>query len=320
MYQYVIRRILQLIPTFLGVIFITFALGFFGPGDPLKYQLGENIPPDPEQLERLREYYGLNRPFHEQFVGYVIGLTQGDMGVSLSVQSKRPVRDMLGKGLAISLQLGGAAALITFAVGVPLGVIAAYKQNTIIDYIIVSSSAILPTVPVFVLAPLLLILFVLQLDILPYSYGWEGLFDPRAVLPLFILVIGPLLTVVRQTRGSVIDVLTQDFVRTARAKGVGERQILAKHVMKNAITPVITSMGFIASSLLTGSLFIESIFGIPGFGKLIFDGLRGFDYPLILGTTLVSTVIIILSNLIVDLLYPILDPRVELTLIRHIRR
>ena len=312
MYKYILKRVLHLIPTFLGVIFITFALGYFGPGDPLKYQIGENIPPDPEQLERLREYYGLNRPFHEQFVSYVFGLTQGDMGVSLSVQSKRPISDMLGNGLKISLQLGGAAALLTFVIGVPLGIIAAYKQNTIIDYVIVSSSAILPTVPVFVLAPLLLILFVLELDFLPYSYGWEGLLDPRAVLPLVILVIGPLLTVVRQTRGSVIDVLTEDFVRTGRAKGLSERHIMAKHVMKNAITPVITSMGFIASSLLTGSLFIESIFGIPGFGKLIFDGLRGFDYPLILGTTLVSTVIIILSNLLVDLVYPIIDPRVEL--------
>lgn len=312
MYQNVFRRLLQLIPTFLGVIFITFALGYFGPGDPLKYQLGENIPPDPQQLERLREYYGLNRPFHEQFFSYVIGLAKGDMGVSLSVQPKRPIRDMLGNGLGVSLQLGGAAALIAFVVGVPLGVIAAYKQNTIIDYVIVSSSAILPTVPVFVLAPLLLILFVLKLDILPYSYGWEGLFDSRAILPLFILVIGPLLTVVRQTRGSVIDVLTQDFVVTARSKGLAERDILIRHVMKNAITPVLTSMGFIAASLLTGSLFIESIFGIPGFGKLIYDGLRGFDYPLILGTTLVSTLIIIVSNLAVDLLYPMIDPRVEL--------
>lgn len=313
MTTYVLRRLLHMIPTLLGVILITFTLGYYGPGDPLQYQLGEQIPPDPEQLARLRELYGLDRPFHEQLIDYIVGLTQGDLGTSISVQAKRPVRDMLGTGLGVSLQLGGAAAVLIFVIGVPLGMLAAYKHNSILDYTIVSFSAMLPTIPVFVLAPLLLILTVLQLKILPYSFGWEGLFDPRAILPLFILVVGPLLTIVRQTRSAVLEALPQDYVRTAKAKGLGNRQVMIRHILKNALAPVVTSMGFVVASLLTGSLFIESIFGIPGFGKLIYDGLRSFDYPLILGTTLVSSFIIMASNFIVDMIYPLLDPRVNLT-------
>ena len=201
--------------------------------------------------------------------------------------------------------------IIIALIGVPLGVLAAYRQNTAVDYLVVSLSAILPTVPVFVLAPLLLILLVLRLDILPHSYGWNGIFDSRAILPVFILVIGPLLTVVRQTRGGVLEVLSQDYVRTARAKGARERRVLTGHILQNAITPVVTSLGFIAAGLLTGSIFVESIFGIPGFGGLFYSALRSYDYPVILGATLVAALIMMGSNLIVDLLYGILDPRVR---------
>jgi ABC-type dipeptide/oligopeptide/nickel transport system permease component len=312
MTRYLLPRLIQLIPTILGVIIITFALGFFGPGDPLKYQVGENIPSDPAQVERLRAIYGLDRPFYEQLGSYIMNLARGDLGKSLSVQSKRPIRDMLTKALGVSLQLGVAAAVLIALVGIPLGVLTAYFQNTWVDYVIVSAAALLPTIPVFVLAPMLLIVLVLQLDVLPYTYGWNGLFDPRAVLPLFILVIGPLLTVVRQTRAGVLAVLSQDYIRTARAKGMPEGLIVLRHVLKNGLTSVLTSMGFIVASLLTGALFVESIFGIPGFGKLIYDGLRAYDYPLILGTTLVATLFIMVSNFVVDLLYSVLDPRVRI--------
>ena len=308
---YLARRAIQFIPAILGVIIITFTLGFFGPGDPLKYQLGEKLPSDPEQLQKLRAYYGLDRPYSVQLADYVLKLAQGDMGKSISVQSKRPVREMLGKGLLVSMQLGAMAMVIIALIGVPLGVLAAYRQNTAVDYLVVSMSAILPTVPVFVLAPLLLILLVLRLDILPHSYGWNGIFDSRAILPVFILVIGPLLTVVRQTRGGVLEVLSQDYVRTARAKGARERRVLTGHILQNAITPVVTSLGFIAAGLLTGSIFVESIFGIPGFGGLFYSALRSYDYPVILGATLVAALIMMGSNLIVDLLYGILDPRVR---------
>ncbi len=147
MLQFLIRRLLQLIPTILGVIVITFGLGYFGPGDPLQYQIGERLPPDPQQLARLRHLYGLDRPFLVQLGDYIVKLTQGDMGRSL--MNRRPVRDMLGTGLRISVQLGGAALVLIALIGIPLGIIAAYKQNTIFDYIIVSFTAILPTVPTF---------------------------------------------------------------------------------------------------------------------------------------------------------------------------
>lgn len=219
---------------------------------------------------------------------------------------------MLGTGLRISVQLGGAALVLIALLGIPLGIIAAYKQNTIFDYVIVSFTALLPTVPTFVLAPLLMILLILELKVLPYATGWKGLFDPRAILPLFILVIGPLLTVVRQSRAAVLEVLSQEYVRTARAKGLSEWQVLTRHIVKNALAPVITNLGFIAASLLTGSLFVESIFGIPGFGTVTYESLRGYDYPAILGITLVGTMIIVVANLIVDISYSFLDPRVRL--------
>lgn len=306
---YLVRRLIQMIPTILGVIIITFTLGYYGPGDPLQYQVGERLPSDPEQLARLRHLYGLDRPFLVQLGDYLVKLTRGDLGKSLL--NRRPVRDMLFKGLTISVQLGGAAALLIALVGIPLGILAAYKQNSWIDYLIVSSAAILPTVPVFVLGPLLLILFVLELKVLPHSYGWKGLFDSRAILPLFVLMVGPLLTVVRQTRSSVLEILSQEYVRTARAKGLAERGVLIRHVLKNALTPVVTSLGFIVAGLLTGAIFVESIFGIPGFGITFYESLQSFDYPAILGITLISTLIIMASNFAVDILYGFLDPRVR---------
>jgi ABC-type dipeptide/oligopeptide/nickel transport system permease component len=245
-----------------------------------------------------------------QLGDYIIKLVHGDMGKSLT--NRRPVRDMLGNGLRISFQLGGAALLLITIVGIPLGIVAAYKQNTLIDYLIVSLTALLPTTPTFVLAPLMMILFILKLKIIPYATGWKGLFDSRAILPLVILMIGPLLTVVRQTRAAVLEVLSQEYVRTARAKGLTERQVLMRHILKNALAPVVTNLGFIAASLLTGSLFVESIFGIPGFGTLMYESLRAYDYPAILGTTLVGTLIITAANLIVDISYSFLDPRVRL--------
>lgn len=311
MLQHLARRLLQSIPVIIGVIVITFTLGYFGPGDPLQYQIGERLPPDPEQLARLRHIYGLDRPYPVQLSDYLVKLVQGDMGRSLVVNRQRPVKDMLGNGLRISLQLGLAAAFLITVIGIPLGVLAAYKQNSPVDYVVVGLTALLPTVPVFVLGPLLLILFVLVLKILPHSYGWKGLFDSRAILPLLVLVIGPLLIVVRQTRSAVLEVLSQEYARTARAKGLTELQVLWRHVLKNALPPVVTSLGFIVASLLTGALFVESIFGIPGFGSLFYESLRAYDYPVLLGVTLISALIIMASNFVVDILYGVLDPRVR---------
>ncbi|MBI3942025.1 MAG: ABC transporter permease [Chloroflexi bacterium] len=312
MFKVLIRRLVLSIPVLLMVITITFTLGYFGPGDPLLFQYGEQLPPDPQALERARHAYGLDRPFHEQFFSYVAGLFTGNLGRSLVVQQKRPVTEMMQKGLQVSAQLGLAALVLMVIIGIPLGIIAAYNQNSWLDYLIVSSSALLPTIPQFVLAPILLIIFVLNLGWIKASFGWDGtVFSQKAILPLFILVIGPLLTVVRQTRVGVVETLTQDYIRTARAKGLSEVQILVRHALKPSMVAVSTSLGFIAAGLLTGALFVESIFAIPGFGSLIYNGLRSSDYPLILGTTMVSVIILMVTNFIVDLSYAWLDPRVR---------
>lgn len=312
MLQVVIRRVVLSLPVLLAVIIITFTLGYFGPGDPLQFQFGEQLPADPVALAQIRKAYGLDRPYHEQLGSYILGLATGDMGKSLVIQKGRPINALMQRALGVSMQLGLAALVILVVVGVPLGVFAAYRQNTWVDYLIVSSSAILPTTPPFVLAPILLIIFVLQLGWLKASFGWDGtVFSQKAILPLFILVIGPLLTIVRQTRAGVIETLTQDYVRTGRAKGLSEFQVLARHVLKPSMTAVVTSLGFIAASLLTGALFVESIFSIPGFGSLIYNGLRAYDYPVILGTTIVGVLILMVVNLLVDLSYALLDPRVR---------
>ncbi len=311
MVTYIVRRFLAILPVLAGALVITFTLGYYGPGDPLSQHLGEQLPPDPKALALLRAYYGLDQPFHVQFGRWAWKLVQGDMGISLA-GSKRQVSEMVLAGFGVSAQLGGAAIIVILVFGVTLGTWAALKANTRTDYLIVSLTAILPTIPTFVLCPLALIIFVLELQIMPHSHGWKGIFDSRAILPVAILSIGPLLGVVRNMRSSVLEVLGQEYIRTARAKGVGQRLFLLRHVIRPALTPVVTSFGFMLSGLLTGSFFVEQAFGIPGYGSEYIRALLLGDYPVILGITIMLTLIVISANFIADILYRIVDPRVNL--------
>lgn len=311
MSTYIVRRLLALFPVFAGVLVITFTLGYFGPGDPLRFQHGEQLPPNPEQLAMLRAYYGLDQPFHVQFGRYVWKLLHGDMGVSLS-GSQRSVSESVLAGLGVSAQLGVAAAAIILALGIPLGTWAALKQNTRTDHLIVGLASVLPTIPTFVLCPLALIIFVLQLKLIPYTHGWKGIFDSRAILPVAILCIGPLLGVVRNMRSSVLEVLGQEYIRTARAKGLPNSRVLYKHVIRNALTPVVTNTGFMIAGLLTGAFFVEQAFGVPGYGSAYIAALVRNDYPVILGITIIISLFVVTSNFTVDILYGIIDPRVRI--------
>lgn len=315
LHVYIARRLMIAIPTLLGVVMLTFALGYFGPGDPVRIaaEMQGDQNPDEETVQRLRKELGLDRPFLVQFGDYLGKLAKGDLGTSLSVRRNQKISDMIKRTLPVSLQLGVAATVIVGVVGIPLGLLAAMKRNTWIDYVIVAGAAILPTVPVFVLAPLSMILFVLKLGWIKASFGWGGtIFHEKAILPLFLLCIGPMLVVVRQTRGGVLEVMPYDYIRTARAKGLPERIVVLKHVLRNAMTPVITSLGLIFGGLITGALFVESIFGIPGLGGLIYLAFRARDYPLIMGTTVFVAVAFSVANLLVDVSYKMLDPRVRL--------
>ena len=309
MFVYTLRRLILAIPVLLAVLFITFTLGFYGPGDPLEIFYNEELVSDPEITQRLRELHGLDRPFWEQFVDYFVGLMQGDWGKSIS--SGRPVWPAFAASMPISAQLGLAAAVVLVVVGVPLGALAAVRQNTWLDYLIVFASIVVRSVPVFVLGPMLLIVLVLWLSIMNVPIGWKGIFSTNAILPVLLMAAGPLLVVVRQTRAGVIEVLSQNYIRTARAKGLRERFVVWRHVMKNALTPVFTTMGLIMSGLVTGAFFVELIFGIPGFAGLGIQAFQARDYPVILGVTIIGAAIIIISNLLVDLGYGLLDPRIR---------
>lgn len=314
MLQYIFTRLAIAIPTFLAVMFITFTLTTISPFDPVAMMLAEQPNLDTlqkeEVIQRVRQQYGLDDPFLVQFTKYVQRVVQGDLGVSINGQ--RDVLRAMIKTFPISLQLGLAGAAMTALVGIPLGALAALKQNSWVDYTIVGGTLVFRSLPVFVLAPLMLVLFVLVLNIMKVPRGWDGLFHSKTILPIFILMLGPLPVVVRQTRQAVLDIFAQDYVRTAKAKGLKMWLIIARHILRNALIPVVTTLGFVAEGLIVGAIFLDSIFAIPGFGGVAEAAFRGFDYPMLLGVTMVTALTIIVTNLLVDLVYPFLDPRIQL--------
>ena len=309
MTQYLIRRLLVFIPTFMAITLITYTLGFYGPGDPVRIRLGENWH-DEEAYIALKHELGLDRPFAEQFIDYLLAVVQGDFGTSI-YRSDLPVGKAMAQTLPVSATLALASCLIIIFVGVPLGLIAALNHNTWIDYLLVSVTVLGSSIPVFVLAPIFMIVLVLKLNLINTIYGWEGFFSQKIIMPALILAFGPLLGVMRLTRQGVLEVLNQDYVRTARAKGLPRRTVVGRHVLRNAITPLLTNMGLVVAFLITGSILLEGIFGIPGFGGLIVKSLRQRDYPILMGTTIVGAAIIMLANLIVDTAYAYIDPRVK---------
>ena len=310
MLVYVIRRILLSIPVVFGVLVVTFTLGFYGPGDPLGVYEGDFFVTDEAMLQRLRKLHGLDRPYWEQFGDFVGGYFRLDFGNSLQT-TKRPIFDIVKERIGISVQLGAAAGILVVVAGIPLGALAAVKQNTWIDYLIISFSIMVRSVPSFVLGPMLMILLVLWLDVMKTPVGWDGIFTTKAILPVLLMAAFPLLIVVRMTRTGVLETITQDYVRTARAKGLREGRVVTRHMLKNSLTPVLTSMGLILSGLVTGSIFVEFVFSIPGFSRVALLAFQNRDYPLIMFTTVVGAMIIIVGNLLVDILYGYLDPRVR---------
>ena len=311
MLGYIANRLLVTLPVVLLVILITFTLGFYAPGDPIAMIYNENLTNmTPEDLVRLHHQYGLDRPYWEQYADYMGKVVRGDLGTSIA--TRQPVLDMIRVALPITLQLGLAAGLLLIVVGIPLGVLAALRHNTWMDYTIVSSSLFLRTIPIFVLAPMLMILFVLQLGILDVPLGWQGIVDQRVILPIILLAAGPLADVVRQTRVAVLEVLGQDYVVAARAKGLKTHMIVIRHIMRNALIPVVTSLGLIVNGLIHGSVFLDRVFSLPGFGSIVVNGIQLLDFPVILGTTIFSALLVIGANIAVDLIYPFIDPRVRL--------
>jgi peptide/nickel transport system permease protein len=211
--------------------------------------------------------------------------------------------------MPVSMTLGVMAIILTALVAIPLGVIAALKQNSKLDYLILGSALLLWAIPAYVAGPLLMVLLILILPNANIPYGWGGLFDARIILPLMVLSFQPIALIVRQTRAAVIEVLSEDFVRTARAKGVPRLQLVGKHILRPVLTPVVTQLGLIMITIINGAIFVELVFGLPGLGRLTVKALTDSDFPVVLAITLIGSFLVMISNLLVDLVYPLLDPR-----------
>ena len=306
---YAIRRLLWLPFLLLIVTFITFALLRFGPGDPVQIWLGQHQ--NDAVRERIRAQLGLDDHLVVQYVRYIEGVvTRLDFGESFRYRGK-PVTELLAKKIPVSLQLNLAAIIITLGVGIPVGLLAALRQGTGWDNVIVSIALALQSLPVFITAPVLLLIFALHLDILPTN-GWDGFFSPKIVMPAVVMGVPGIAIVVRLVRASVLDVSGQDYIRTARAKGLSERVVRTQHILRNAMIPVATSFGFTIAGLAGGTFIVEIYFGIPGVGLFAIESLFQRDYPVLMAFAIISTTLFMLANLIVDLMYPLLDPRIRL--------
>jgi ABC-type dipeptide/oligopeptide/nickel transport system permease component len=306
MLKYTIRRLLLLIPTMFFVAVIVFFLAHAAPGSPFDAKsVGDKQLPMTTIL-RLERLYGVDKPVGEQFVLYLTNVARFDFGNSF--RSGRAVSDIIGDGFPVSAQLGLQALLVALAFSLPLGVISALKQNTLVDYGSLLFATIGTTIPSFVLGIFAIYLFGVTFHVFPFV-GWST--PQHWVLPTVILALGPMAFLTRITRASMLEAIRQDYVRTARAKGLREQVVIVSHVMKNAMIPIATIIGPATAALITGSIIIEGLFSIPGIGRLFLQSILGRDYPLIMAVYLLYAFLISIANLSVDLVYGMLDPRIK---------
>jgi oligopeptide transport system permease protein len=307
MFRYTVYRLLWLVPTLLAMALVTFLVMHATPGSPLDPVAEGANPLSPDAQKNLAAAYGLDKPLWEQFGIFLVKAVQGDFGQSF-VYKTRTVGEILVETFPISLSLGSMALAIAVAGGVTLGVLAAVYQNRSWDYVCVSMATLGVSVPNFVLAVFLIVLFSFIIPLFPTG-GWG---EPRDwVLPAVTLALGPLGIIARFTRSSMVEVIRSDYIRTARAKGLAEQPVVLKHVLKNALIPVVTLLGPLFAAVGTGSFFVESIFRVPGMGRFFVLSMTGRDYPMIMAVVLIYGVFLALMNLLVDLTYGFIDPRIR---------
>lgn len=302
---YVLRRLLFAVPTIFVIILLTFVLMHLAPGGPFD----DLVDVDPEVLANLRAVYDLDDPVWKQFVSYIGGLLQGDLGPSL-VYRELTVRQMITAGLPVSVTIGLSAMLIGLTVGVACGIAAALRQNTLTDYAVMTVAMTGVAIPTFVTAPLLILVFGLYLGWLPIS-GWGGGEISHLILPVAALAIPKVAAIARITRGAMLESITADYVRTARAKGLRESKVIVRHVLRPVFIPIVSYLGPAIATVMTGSVVIEKIFGLPGIGRTFVDGALNRDYPVIMGIVIVYAAFIVMLNLIADIIYGYLDPRIR---------
>ncbi len=302
--KYIIKRILIAIPVLIGVMLIIFLLLNVVPGDPITLMMREHIKPD--LIERMRVQMGLDDPVLVRFVTYLTNAVRGDFGISYKLN--RNVTDLIVNAFPHTLRLSIFAALIAWMIGIPAGIISAIKKSTYIDRLFMSFSLMGVSMPVFWAALMLQYVFAFKLKLLPVS-GYETW--KHLLMPAIVLGWSSAGTIARLTRSSLLEIMKNDFVRTARAKGLREMAVVVGHALKNAMLPVVTMMAIQVASLLSGAVITESVFGIPGIGRLAVNSIQNRDMPLLQGTVVFTTILIIAGNLIADILYSVIDPRIR---------
>ncbi len=309
MIGYVVRRLLGLIPTWLGISLFAFALSTLSPGDPAELILGRELdrPPTEEQLTEFRERVGLDQPFVVQYGRFVANAVQGDLGTSF--RSDEPVLDELVDRFPATLQISIPAFVMALVLAVLVGVLSAVRRNSLADHLSRVGALLGDSVPSFVLAYLLIIIFSVSLRLLPVA-GRGGI--EHLVLPVLTLALATTASLMRLTRSSLLDVLGEDYVRTARAMGLPERTVIARYALKNALVAVVTVAGLLFAGFITGIVIVETVFAWPGVGRYVVDSIFDRDYAVIRGFVVFTGTVFVLINLVVDLLYVRLDPRVRL--------
>jgi peptide/nickel transport system permease protein len=305
MTRYILRRLVQAIPVLLGITLFTFLMSHLVPGDPVViYAMGK--PLSEEREAQIREQYGLDRPLWEQYRDYMADLLHGDLGQGLHDQ--RPVWDTIEEAIWPTLQLTVAGLTVALTLGVTLGILAALFHNSWLDSAAMVVALLGVSTPVFYLGLLLLFAFSFQIHLFPATGtgGWENL-----VLPALTIGFASAAFIARLVRSSMLEVLRQDYVTTARAKGVRERLVVVRHALKNALIPVVTYFGIQLAGLLTGAVVIEQVFSRPGLGRVAVNAIGNRDFPLIQGAVLVTAIVYVLVSLVIDLSYVFIDPRIR---------
>jgi len=306
MIRFLIRRLTMSVATLLIIACLTFLLMNLVPGGPF---LSEKAP-SPEVLAAMEAKYGLDKPLGVQMVTWISDFAKGDLGVSFRLQKNRPVADIITDLFPTSAKLGFIALGIAVLLGIPLGCVAAYHRGHWLDSMLQVITTLGIAIPSFVLASILLVIFGVYWNILPTLglSSWQSY-----LLPCFALAFYPMSYIARLTRSSMLDVIHQEYIRTARAKGVSPTKIIFKHALRNSVIPVITYLGPLTAGIITGSFVIESVFNIPGLGRYYIQSIIGRDYPIIMATTVFYAALLISMNLLVDIIYKFIDPRIDIT-------
>jgi ABC-type dipeptide/oligopeptide/nickel transport system permease component len=309
MSKLVLRRLISLPFVIFSITFITFVVGYLAPGDPILTMMGARH--DQQTYDRLRHLYGLDLPWYQQYTNYMGGLVQGNLGLSFRYQG-RPVVDLIGSGVSTSFTLGLTALSLSLIIGIPLGVLAALRQNSLADRGSMAVMLALYSIPSFVLIPIFQWInyqfFLRGWPSLPVA-GWGK--PEHWIMPVIVLSAASMGYIARLTRSSILDVMRQDYIRTALAKGLTQYRVQWMHVFRNALLPIVTVVGPSIAFLVTGAFVVETLFAIPGIGFVSIQAIGQRDYPVIQGTTVILAIAVVLMNLITDILYVALDPRVS---------